>query len=210
MNYLVVSGVKLIADGDRIVSSVQGGKPFEPESLTVWEDICSHGGTVLDIGAYTGLYAIAAAQRRCHVIAFEPLLENRRRFRVNAILNGVVVRANAEVVSDEVGDTTITVNPNVTGLTSGASLIRKNGQHRQVKSVTVDSLLLGECVAMKIDVERAEPLVLRGAQDTLQRLKPALLVEVLGDDEKAAVRAAVPFYRVKREMDGRNWLMVAR
>lgn len=210
MKALTISGVKLVAEGDRIVTSVLSGKPFEPESLKVWCEICEGGGTVLDIGAYTGLYAIAAAQRRCHVIAFEPLSNNRGRFRLNAVLNGVVVRANAEVVSDTVGETWISVNPKVTGMTSGASLVRNNGMKQKVGSLTVDSLMLRECTAMKIDVERAEPLVLAGARETLKRLHPILLIEVLGDDEKAAVRAAVPDYEVQREMDGRNWLMVPK
>lgn len=210
MKYVTVSGVKLIIEGDRICASVLGGKPFEPESLTVWGDICASGGRILDIGAYTGLYAIAAARLGCRTTAFEPLPKNRARFRENAALNNVSAKVNAEVVSDQVGETEITINPNVAGLTSGASLIRRNGIRMKVNSVTVDSLGLKKLTAMKIDVERAEPLVLRGAQETLQRCRPALLVEVLGDDEKAAVRAAVPFYRVKRELDNRNWLMVPR
>lgn len=210
MKALDIAGVKLIADGDRIVASVNDGKPFEPESLARWRKLCRKGATVLDVGAYTGLYSLVAARQGCRVIAFEPLLKNRRRFVANAALNGLDVGVNAEVVSDQVGETSITVNPNVAGLTSGASLIRRNGDKVRVRSVTIDSLLLTSCAAMKIDVERAEPMVLAGARDTLKRLKPALLIEVLGVDEKEAVQAAVPFYRVAAELDGRNWLMVAK
>jgi FkbM family methyltransferase len=206
----LVAGVKLISSGDRIVAKVRAGETFEPESLEAWRELCAAGGMALDIGAYTGLYAIIAAQAGCKVMAFEPLPKNAQRCRQNFAANGVDVELIEAVVADRVGMGEITVNQNVVGLTSGASLIRKTGVKRAVRSLTVDSLNLPQVTAIKIDVERAEPLVLNGARKTLERLRPVLLVEVLGDDEKAAVRAAVPSYRVKREMDGRNWLMVAR
>lgn len=210
--------VQLYTNNDRICSSIMKGVPFEPESLEVWGDICGAGGRVMDIGAYSGLYAIAASMMGCHATAFEPLPDNRVRFKKNAALNGVDVKVNMEAVADRVGVLSLSVNPAVKGMTSGASLLRYSGGApgaREIRfpvpALTIDSLGLKKLDAMKIDVERAEPMVLAGAQETLRRLRPVLLVEVLGDAEKAAVRAAVPkSYRVKRELDGRNWLMVAR
>lgn len=201
---------------DRICASVMKGVPFEPESLEAWGDICSSGGHVLDVGAYTGLYAIAAVMMGCRATAFEPLQDNRGRFRKNAELNGVDLSANMEAISDRVGQTSLSINARVKGLTSGASLFHYsggNGEYEKripVRTITVDSLNLKKVTAMKVDVERAEPLVLAGARETLQRCRPVLLVEVLGNDERAAVRAAVPFYRVTKELDTRNWLMVPK
>lgn len=218
MKPLEIAGVKLIAAGDRIVESVRGvgrkAKPFEPESLKVWARLCRPGATVLDIGAYTGLYSLVAASRGCRVIAFEPLPKNRSRFRANAALNGLDVEVNSEAVSDEVGSATITLNLDAhsgAGMTSGASLVKQSGKNPHqftVRTITVDSLHLRECAAMKIDVERAEPMVLRGARKTLERLRPVLLVEVLSSNEKMALSESIEGYRVEAELDGRNWLMV--
>lgn len=198
--------VRLIAEGDRIVGSLKDRGPFEPESLAKWAELCGGGGTVLDIGAYTGLYAISARLMGCDTIAFEPMPANRLRFGENAALNGVSDKVNEEVVSDQVGETVITYNP--IPFTSGASLIRKNGTKLPVRSVTIDSLNLPEVAAIKIDVERAEPLVLAGARETLAHCRPAMLVEVLGEKEAAAVREAVVGYRVAAVLDVRNWLML--
>jgi FkbM family methyltransferase len=217
--YLDVGGVKLIIEFDRICISVlgildkasRGPMPFEPESLLVWEEVCSRpGARVLDIGAYTGLYSLIARKAGARVTAFEPLERNRQRFRDNAALNGFPdLKVNSEAVSDRCGETFIATNLAVRGLSSGASIVRKVGANAvKVRTLTIDSLNLAECTAIKIDVERAEPLVLAGARETLARCRPELLVEVLGDVEKAAVRAAVPGYRVDRQLDTRNWLLL--
>lgn len=198
--------VRLISEGDRIVGSLKDRGPFEPESLAKWAELCAGGGTVLDIGAYTGLYTIASRLLGCHAIAFEPMPFNRSRFRDNCRLNSVSGGVNEEVVSEQVGETIITYNP--IPFTSGASLVRRRGTQLPVKSITIDSLSLPKVSAIKIDVERAEPLVLAGARETLERCRPAMLVEVLGDAEKAAVLAAVEGYRVEGMLDGRNWLML--
>lgn len=209
----------LKAHGDRIVSSIFGGKPFEPESLDAWERLCEPGATVLDVGAYTGLYSIVAAKRGCRVIAFEPLFANVARCRENLEDNRVEhrVELRQEAVADKVGSVRFKYNGSVMGLTSGGSLIEPSGTGSgakvveiRVRCVTIDSLRLEECAAIKIDVERAEPLVLAGARLTLRRLRPALIVEVLGRHEKEAIKAAVPGYRVAATLDRRNWLMVAR
>lgn len=204
---------QLLAKGDSIVGHIRAKKPFEAKTLRRWVELCADGGTVLDIGAYSGLFAVLAAKQSCRVIAFEPL--HHARCRENFELNDVEVDLRSEVVSDRVGPMRIQINAAVRGMTSGASLIHPSGagdramiRNRAVQSVTIDSLRLTECAAIKIDVERAEPMVLRGAEKTLERLRPALLVEVLGKDEEAAVRAAVTGYRVAEELDERNWLML--
>lgn len=198
---------QLIAEGDRIVASVRRGTPFEPKSLKAWARLCARGGTVLDIGAYTGLFSIAARLLGCRAIAFEPLHANRVRFRENAALNGVSDKVNCEAVSDRVGQTMITVNPKVKGLTSGASLIRQTGTQVVIRTVTVDSLNLSRLDAMKIDVERAEPLVLAGARETIAKFRPIILVEVLDRERKRGVMDALRDYEIAADLDGRNWLM---
>lgn len=201
--------VKLIREGDRIVSSIDSGVPFESASLAAWGKMCAGGGTVMDIGAYTGIFSIAARRLGCRVLPFEPMPFNRARFKQNAELNGVSGQVNSEVVSDIVGKTTITYNP--IPFTSGASLLRKTGVQLKALSVTVDSLDLKLLHAMKIDVERAEPLVLAGARQTLERLKPSILIEVLDRErEKLVLEQISDIYRVSERLDTRNWLMVPK
>jgi FkbM family methyltransferase len=207
--------VQLIARGDRICEKLSRGEEFEPASLEMWAKICAVGGRVLDVGAYTGLYSIAAALIGCKATAFEPMVYNLMRFRANAKLNDVAERAkvNLEAISDKVGFSELSINPTVRGLTTGASLLHYSGGdgpqeiRLSVPTRTVDSLALKELTAMKIDVERAEPMVLRGAQETIERLRPAILIEVLDDEQRRSVQALLPGYKIAAEMDRRNWLM---
>ena len=200
--------VWLISEGDRIVGSLKDRGPFEPDSLAQWAKMCAGGGTAIDVGAYTGLFTIAARRLGCHVHAFEPMPFNRARLKENAKLNRVSEHVNSEVISDECGETIITYNP--IPYTSGASLIRKSGAQLRVHSLSIDSLQLKQLTAIKIDVERAEPLVLRGARETLARHRPSLLVEVLGEDEGQAVLGALDGlgYLHADTLDKRNWLML--
>lgn len=197
--------VYLIAEGDRIAGSLKDRGPFEPQTLQTWAIMCAQGGTVIDVGAYTGLFSIAARKLGAKVIAFEPMPKNRARFKENCRFNKVDDHVNSEAVSDQCGPAAIKFNP--IPYTSGASLVRKSGSVQPVDLLTIDSLELQSVRAIKIDVERAEPRVLCGARETLQRCRPELLVEVLGDSEGQAVLEALDGlgYRHAATLDVRNW-----
>lgn len=199
--------VKLIEEGDRICGHVRAGNLFEPESLASWALMCKNGGTVIDVGGYTGLFSIAAAKMGCRVICFEPMPLNAARIIENCRLNGVTIELHQAVASNKLGHVELTYNPRVEGLTSGASLIRKKGPKMMVKALTIDSLYVNP-VAIKIDVERGESLVLEGAKRTLSQCRPQMLVEVLDSERETLVRDAVTDYRVAQVIDVRNWLMM--
>lgn len=199
------AAVRLISDGDRIVASLKDRGPFEPNTLARWAELCRAGETVVDVGAYTGLFTISARLLGARCIAFEPMPANRARLKANAELNRVSDKVNSEAVSDTVGRAELTYNP--IPYTSGASLARRKGVHLDVAVLTIDSLRLQQVSAIKIDVERAEPLVLAGARETLARCRPTLIVEVLGEDEGQAVLASIDGYRHVDTLDVRNWIM---
>jgi FkbM family methyltransferase len=208
MDFVVGSTtVSLLENGDRICGHIQSGNTFEPQSLAAWAEMCEKGGTVIDVGGYSGLFAIAAAKMGCHVICFEPMPLNASRILENCHLNGVNVELHNAVASDEPGIVDLTYNPKVEGMTSGASLVRKKGFKLPVRAMTIDSLNVNP-VAIKIDVERGEPLVLAGARETLARARPQLLVEVLDEEREELVRKSVDGYRVAAVVDVRNWLMI--
>lgn len=203
--------VKLLAEGDRIVGHVRSGKGFEPQTRALWGQWCKEapGALVLDIGAYSGLFSIAADLLGCRAIAFEPMPFNLERILKNAEVNHSLIEIRPGAVSDKTGWIDITFNPKVP-MTAGASLIRKKGNRLRVKTHTLDSLALQNVAAIKIDVERAEPLVLAGARETLARCRPKMIVEALGKTERAAVLAAVPGYRLADVIDERNLMLLPR
>lgn len=199
--------VQLIAEGDRIVGSLKSRGPFEPRSLAAWVDLCRTGGPVVDVGAYTGVYSIAARMVGARCIAFEPMPANRERFIENCRLNHVDEKVNSEAIGDECGPAVLHYNP--IPFTSGASLVRRSGEELHVPMITIDSLELKKVTAMKIDVERADAKVLAGARETLARCRPVLLVEALDDELEARVLAAAgDLYRLEDTLDARNRLLV--
>lgn len=198
--------VNLIEDGDRICGHIASGKSFEPESLSLWHKMCSKGGTVIDVGGYSGLFSIVAAKLGCRVVCIEPMPMNAARIIENCRLNKVLVELHQAVASNDIGLANLTYNPKVSGMTSGASLIRRKGFQIPVKSITIDSLNV-DPVAIKIDVERGEYLVLEGARKTIAKSKPMILVEVLDEEREKLVRQSIDGYEIVSVVDVRNWLM---
>jgi FkbM family methyltransferase len=60
---------------------------------------------------------------------------------------------------------------------TGNERVDSDRDHAYVNAITVDSLNLSSCVLIKIDVEGAEEMVLRGALQTLQRCMPFVYCE---------------------------------
>lgn len=202
--------VRLITEGDRVAWHAEhdeGG--FEPETLACWAELC-RGGVALDIGAYTGIYAISAALLGSDAVAFEPFTPNRERLIENMVLNAVNIAVLEDAISDKNGTEWLS-HAIVPKLTSGGSLMRRVAGQRlgqRVSTRTIDSFKFPTIEAIKIDVERAEPLVLAGARETLARCRPSVIVEALDGTIGMVIADAMWGYRMDRFMDGRNLLMV--
>lgn len=203
--------IDLIEAHDRnVLHLVRNG--YERDSLMVWSKMIKRGTVALDIGAYTGLFSIIAAMRGAKVTALEPMPANRWRLRVNAARNKVKVDVLSAAASDYEGPATLNYNPLVP-LTTGASLEEKIHNHTAgivINCIMIDSLDLENVGAIKIDVERHEPCVIRGAMKTIEQYRPPLLVETLDGDMRTAVLNLLPSYEAAAILDGRNTLFTPR
>lgn len=179
-------GVELIESGDMVCLSARNNGHFEPESMTAWLDVAqSHEHAyMVDVGAYTGLYALAAARHGAYVLALEPNPNSARRLRLNMANNPPV---HGDVVDmpwaagDREGRHPFTLHGRA-HMTSAASL-DDHGEY-MVPVTTIDALCqtASPVRAIKIDVEGYELSVLRGAHDTLSRHHPMVIAEALTDD----------------------------
>lgn len=195
-----------LVDGDRICHHHRNGG-FEVQSLAAWATMFAAGDVVYDVGAYTGIYSLAAAKLGAYPEAFEPLTDVSDRLALNATINNVQIRIHRCAVGDESGEAEISFNPAVP-LTSGASLASGNIAQASVRVVRLDDIANIKVAAIKIDVERAEDQVLRGAMQMIEACKPQLLIEALGNDERLNVKRLLPGYRELALLDGRNMRMV--
>ena len=148
---------------------------FEPE-LRHLDDFCPQHGTALDIGAWYGPWSRALARRVDNVVAFEP------NPAVASVLSRTVpanVRVVPAAATDHAGSAQLWVPATGMGTEGVASLQPlADAQPVQVRSTTVDALGLNDVTMVKIDVEGAELATLHGAESTLTRYRPTLLIEL--------------------------------
>lgn len=179
--------VDLLQD-DRIAQSIKGGKPFEPKTLELFGSSVLPGTRVFDVGCYSGLFAIAATKLGAQATGFEPLPNNYQQIERNMRLNKQYFLLTHLALSDKKGKTQLKYNPSV-HLTSGASIERKSGPSIEIETTTLDEYMSTfhfddmPISVIKMDVERHEPAVIRGARLTIDRYKPLLIIEA--NDDKA-------------------------
>ena len=154
----------------------------EPETHVFLETVFATDAGPLafvDVGASVGEFVIDVARRDnvTRVVAFEPLEECASALRRSAALNG---RSQVEVVPmlvNEDGHPGILSydarrpTASAAGTGSGAS--------REIPATTLDHVLAGldGKVVLLIDVEGAEPGVLRGGREFLRRCAPLIIFE---------------------------------
>jgi FkbM family methyltransferase len=182
---------------------------FDPEEinfvlalLTLRRKHAGDGLMVLDCGANIGAHTIEWA-RHMHgwgqVLAFEPQERIFYALAGNIALNNCL-NASARWVALGRENTTIKIPaPNYLIPSSFGSLELKQTASTEfigqdisydeqrmvpVAQISIDSLALPRVDLMKIDVEGMELEVLAGAQATLEKYKPVLMVEVIKTDLK--------------------------
>jgi len=212
----VANGVRFLAADDMIVGFCRRtGEEFEPETARfVFGEAAARPGLVLDIGAGTGWYTLPLAAAGQSVRAYEPNPRVFARLMANAALNDLRIEARQCAVSDRRGRATFWHNPRVP-LTSGGSIEAPGcagPASEEVETVSLDEDLddvADRPVALiKVDVEGHEYAVLEGARMTIERWRPALVLEA--NTEAAEQRLRAWLMRaggyVVRNADGRNLL----
>ena len=143
-----------------------------------------------DVGASVGFVTVHAARKGVHVVAFEPDSGYCSRLKGNLALNGLQKTQIVEwAVSDKEGEATLFTD----GIEGNSPSLRESGNRGSVR-VHTDSIdnalqrgLIPRPDVVKIDIEGAEVLALRGMQRLLQsedspralfiEIHPALLLE---------------------------------
>jgi len=162
---------------------------YEPNEFYWLSSNLMPGQTFIDVGANMGLYTIFAARKvgsSGAVIAIEPSTRDFARLKANVELNKLVnVQLLQVALSDHEGEAELLV---ATEEHSGHNTLGDFGyatasQGTERVHVTrlddiVKQLALTRIDVIKIDVEGAEYVTLRGAEDTLRRFKPSILLEI--------------------------------
>jgi len=159
------------------------GLGWEGMSLQIWRYLVPQASSIFDIGASTGIYALAAKaiNPEAVVAAFEPLERHFKWLQANLELNDLEILAEQRAVSDVTGTATMF---DVTAQHGMSSLEARPGL--EAIETTVDTVRLDDYAAehrigsvdlIKLDIEGHEPQALRGLAGTLQRHRPWVLAE---------------------------------
>lgn len=178
MDYTRIGNIKLITQGDSVIATMKRRGYFETEALKIWNDIASSKSGMVDVGMYTGLYAISASLAGATAYGFEPNPFAFKRAIENSILNNVSFISFPNALSDENKLETLYI-PGGRKFSSACTLLPRDGTAIKVVARTLDSYNLDEIKCIKIDVERTESRVLKGALETIKRYKPVIIIELL-------------------------------
>ena len=169
---LVPTGCRFEVASDAERSRV-AGLGGEPEFLREFLGVVRQDDVVFDIGACVGLYALHAARLGARSVAFEPDPVVRRHLRRNVRLNRL--RASVVIVPWAVADRQASASLSSQGLVGRSPTLEPVRGRRQI-TVATDSIdravAAGELPVpqlVKLDIEGAEILALRGMAETLRR-----------------------------------------
>lgn len=152
----------------------------------------SRGQVVLDGGANVGVYAIAVAKQVGEgglVVAIEPHPANFQLLSENARRNGLGnLRLIPAALDDHAGQAQLFLHER--GINH--SLSRRTGRSLVVETKTLDQIVresgLDRVDVIKLDTEGNVPAVLRGARETMARLRPRIVFEKDSEAERAGLK----------------------
>ena len=192
---------------------------FEPSECRFVRRFLKPGMTFLDLGANLGQYTLLAAWRvgkTGAVHSFEPSSRMFSELEFNLRLNGLsdICVLNRMAVSDSVGTANLSVYE------PGAEVFCSLGTRRwenhdligyeEVETTTIDDYVESHKIAnvdlIKMDIEGAELLALRGAARLLSQSKaPAIMLEVGDKNTQGFGYQAVEICEYLKQMDYRMY-----
>jgi FkbM family methyltransferase len=175
--------LRVFAEDIAISRHLMNGRTiWESNIVDLFSRVFPKNRNIIDAGANLGLHSIALAKLACQgerVYAFEPhpeilplLIYNTREYRNIRCFPKAASDRKAIFHMPSVANSS---NSDGTPLSTSGNL-----ESYKVESCTIDSLALKNIGLMKIDVEGHEMSCIRGAQKTILRDHPVLIVEICG------------------------------
>lgn len=176
-----------VRTGSALTKGIWNEPTFEPAVREAIARFCREGMAVVDIGANIGYYTIQMASLvgpRGRVLAIEPNPVMVKELQANLSLNGLT---NVDIMRSAVGavdgvaqfyfptaghEAHGSLRPNSTFDTASQGEVPLARLDSVIHRLNIESVGL-----IKMDIEGAELLALRGAEETLKRSKPTVIFE---------------------------------
>ncbi len=171
---------------------------WEKESLKIWAELSKSAKTIIDIGANTGIFSLLAYNNNpdSTIIAIEPVPINFEILKKNIRKNKFKIIAENIALSDKdgsakmfmlkdrlnymtsVNDDRYAIHPEIKG---NAEVIEIEVPTAQFTSISTKNKLQ-KIDLIKIDVEGHEIPVLKNMLPLIEKYRPAILIEIIGDE----------------------------
>jgi len=183
LSFALINGISCPVDRHDISVSVPGAATgsWEPHLVACFRRICRQGSIAFDIGANVGYHTLMLAQLvgpggACY--AFEPNSENCRLILLGTEKNGFAnVKLMPIALSDQPGWAYFSPHIGSNGGFATRNAELTDGCGVVVPMFMLDDLRLPPPDMIKVDVEGAEYRVLRGAEKSIGRSRPAIVSE---------------------------------
>jgi FkbM family methyltransferase len=149
-----------------------GGAVYQDTVRLASIQLCHRRGLALDIGANVGLWSRDLCESFDKVIAFEPVSDFR------ACLERNVTSANLEIRNCALGPVDTKIDMIITAENTGHSHVDTASLGRgSIDMYRLDSLDLPHIDYIKIDCEGYELPILQGAEQTVRKYRPIMVIE---------------------------------
>ena len=175
---------------DMVAAKFFYNKNYENGSLALWTRLSSTASAVLDIGAHTGVYSLAAAANNpdLPIVAIEPVPQNISRLHLNAAANSFAKIKPIQALITNKSEPRKFHMVNAPGyMTQGGSVEthKKGYSTMSIRGIAVDeSFKFGDSEPnlIKIDTEGHEYAAIIGMQNLIKKTRPTLLIECNQED----------------------------
>lgn len=148
---------------------VDGTGTYQINKLRKALEYCSNFRRAVDVGAHVGLWSIQLAKQFKWVDAFEPVQQH-----MDCLIRNLLNLKNTSVCQVALGEKDQRIGIHTAPTSSGDSWVNGAGN---IRMMTLDAFKFQDVDFLKIDTEGYETFVLRGAEETLKRCRPCVIVE---------------------------------
>lgn len=167
---------------------------YEGAEMKAIKNYLPNKGVFLDLGGNIGLFSLFASTKigtGGKIIAFEPFSKNHKAFEENINRNHIGnIRLEKLAIGEVKGELTLHYDDSENNLGMVSSKPLEKGIQETVPMINLDAYLaeshLAKIDLIKIDLEGHELPALKGMLETLKKFKPAILIEILNNQDQAS------------------------
>jgi FkbM family methyltransferase len=161
---------------DWVYNRIRHGQVWEPHVVALLEKYLEPGCVAVDVGAHVGFHTVTMA-RLVHgpgmVVAFEPQTQIHAELQRNLHLNGVT---NVLPLRYAITDENRLMQMDPMHAKAGQTSVGAGGE--DIVGRTLDSFPMQGVCLVKMDIEGHEPYALLGAEHTILRERPVMIIEI--------------------------------